>query len=103
MRIIKPSTLRRFWMKHKNAERELAKWIRTTRFATWRSPADVKNSFGARVDFVRVASGHTVAVFDIASNIFRLVAAIHYDFPRVFVLRIFDHEEYDEGNWKEEL
>jgi len=44
-----------------------------------------------------------VAVFDIANNNYRLVAAIHYDYSRVFVLRIFDHAEYDLNYWKEEL
>lgn len=71
--------------------------------AQWRTPADVKRHFGVRVDFVKVASGNTVAVFDIANNNYRMIAAIHYDYPRVFVLRIFDHQEYDKADWKDEL
>src|SRR5437667_7015608 len=109
MRIIKPSTLRRFWLKHRNAEKELRTWIRITSAARWKSTADVKRQFGARLDFVKVASGNgegkpvsTVAVFDIANNNYRLIAAIHYDFPRVFVLRIFDHAEYDLDDWKDQ-
>src|SRR4051794_38580414 len=82
MRIIKPSTLRRFWLANAKAEKELRVWIRITRAASWKSPADVKRQFGARVDFVKVASGNTVAVFDIANNNYRLVAAIHYDCKR---------------------
>src|SRR4051812_14802717 len=103
MRIIKPSTLRRFWLVHGNAEKELRTWIRIVRAARWRTPADVKRVFGVRVDFVKVASENTVAVFDIANNKYRLIAAVHYDFPRVFVLRIFDHREYDRNDWKDEL
>lgn len=103
MRVIKPSTLRRFWLAHPGAERELRTWIRITSAARWRSPADVKRQFGARVDFVKVVSGNTVAVFDIANNNYRLIAAVHYDYPRVFVLRILDHQEYDEDKWKHEL
>ena len=103
MRIIKPSTLRRFWQTRRDAERELAKWLRITGAAAWTSPAEVKRSFGARVDFVKVASGNTAAVFDIANNNYRLIAAIHYDYPRVFVLRILTHKEYDTNLWKEEL
>src|SRR4051812_21124910 len=95
MRIIKPSTLRRFWLSNRDAERELRTGIRITIAPRWASPADVKRQFGSRVDFVKVSSGNTVAVFDIANNNYRLVCAIHYDHPRVFVLRIFDHEEYD--------
>src|SRR3954470_19693551 len=103
MRIVKISTLRRFWLAHPDAEKELRTWIRITDGARWSSPADVKRHFGVRVDFVKVASGNTVAVFDIVNNRYRLIAAVHYDFPRVFVLRIFDHEEYDEDDWKDQL
>lgn len=103
MRIIKVSTLRRFWLLHRDAERELRTWIRITRAARWASPAAVKRQFGARVDFVKVASGNTVAIFDIVNNRYRMIAAIHYDFPRVFILRIFDHAEYDREKWKTEL
>ena len=42
-------------------------------------------------------------MFDIANNRYRMIAAIHYDFPRVFVLRIFGHKEYDKNYWKDEL
>jgi mRNA interferase HigB len=103
MRIIKSSTLRRFWTNHRDAERELRAWIRITAAARWVSPAAVKQQFGARADFVKVASGNTVVVFDIANNRYRMIAAIHYDFPRVFILRIFTHAEYDRNRWKEEL
>jgi mRNA interferase HigB len=103
MRIIKISTLRRFWMRHSDAEKELRAWIRITAAARWVSPAAVKQQFGARVDFIRVGSGNTVAVFDIANNKYRMIAAVHYDYPRLFVLRIFDHREYDKNKWKEEL
>ncbi|HZZ42060.1 MAG TPA: type II toxin-antitoxin system HigB family toxin [Tepidisphaeraceae bacterium] len=103
MRIIKPSTLRRFWLRHRNAEKELRTWIRLVSAARWSSPADVKRHFGVRVDFVKVASGNTLAVFDIANNNYRLITAIHYDYPRIFVLRIFDHQEYDKDQWKDEL
>ena len=63
----------------------------------------MKRSFGARVDFVKVDSGNTVAVFDITNNKYRLGAAIHYDYPRVFVLRVMTHPEYDRNRWKQEL
>jgi mRNA interferase HigB len=103
MRIIKPSTLRRFWLANPKSERELKKWLATSDVANWKHPADVKLDFGARVDFVKVDSGNTVAVFDIANNHWRLIAAIHYDHPRIFVLRILTHDEYDTNEWKRQL
>src|SRR5437870_3321477 len=88
MRVISKTRLKEFRAEHPDAEKELTRWYAVTRSITWGTPADVKRSFGARVDFVKVASGNTVAVFDIANNKYRLVAAIHYDHPRVFVLRV---------------
>ncbi len=103
MRLIKPSTVKRFWERNRGSEGELRKWLRTVEAAEWKRPPDVKAAFGARVDFVKVKSGNTVAVFDIANNNWRLVAAIHYDHPRVFVLRILTHKEYDTNQWKDAL
>ena len=84
----------------RDAEKELTKWYAVASSTTWKTPADVKRSFGARVDFLKVDSGNTVAVFDVSNNKYRLVAAIHYDYPRVFVLRVMTHAEYDENRWK---
>jgi mRNA interferase HigB len=106
MRVISKSRLRRFWEakpQQAKAERALRQWYKLTREADWKSPADVKKLFGKNVDFVQVASENTVAVFNIHGNDFRLIAAIHYDYPRVFVLRILTHREYDRNMWKQEL
>jgi mRNA interferase HigB len=84
-------------------EAELAKWLKTSKEAEWRHPSDVKSAFGARVDFVKVASGNTVAVFDFANNNWRLIAAIHYDRQRLFVPRILTHKDYDTNKWKKDL
>ena len=105
MRIISHVKLKRFWQtpQHHDAEKSLTQWYDITDSAEWRNPAEVKQSFGATVDFVKVRSGNTVAVFDIHNNKYRLVAAIHYDHPRVFVLRIMTHKDYDRNHWKDEL
>lgn len=103
MRVISKSRLRDFWAKHPDAEKELTLWYLVTTAAIWKNPADAKQSFGARLDFVKVDSGNTVAVFDVLNNRYRLVAAVHYDYPRVFVLRIMTHAEYDAEKWKDEL
>jgi mRNA interferase HigB len=103
MRVISKTRLKEFWAVHPDAEKELTKWYAVTSSITWKTPADAKRSFGARLDFVKVASGNTVGVFDITNNKYRLVAAVHYDYPRVFVLRVMTHEEYDLNRWKQEL
>lgn len=105
MRIISHTKLRRFWQAphQADAQKPLTQWYDITESAQWKNPAEVKRSFGAAVDFVKVQSGNTVAVFDIHNNKYRLVAAIHYDYPRIFVLRIMTHGEYDKNHWKHEL
>jgi mRNA interferase HigB len=103
MRVLSRTRLKEFWAEHADAEKELTKWYLVTDEATWKNPADVKESFSVRVDFVKVKSGNTAAVFDILNNKFRLIAAIHYDYPLVFVLRILTHKLDDEEKWKDEL
>lgn len=103
MRIISPKRLREFWEQYPRAKKELKNWLVAVKHATWKTPGDAKIAYGKRVDFVRVASGNTVAVFDITNNNYRLIASIHYDRSRLFVLRVMDHQEYDEDHWKDEL
>ena len=57
----------------------------------------------SEADSTEVASRRTVVVFNIAGKKFRLIAAIHYDIKKVFVLRFMTHAEYSKGKWKEEL
>jgi mRNA interferase HigB len=105
MRIISRRSLREFWSLPARADAmlPLKQWYAVTKAAQWKSPADVKLSFGANVDYVKVRSGNTLAVFDIGGNKYRLVAAVHYDFGRVFILRVLTHREYDLNHWKLEL
>ncbi len=103
MRVISKTRLREFWEKRPDAGKELTTWYLAASKALWKIPAEVKQSFGVRVDFVRVRSGNTVAVLDICNNKYRMIAAIHYDYPRVFVLRVLTYQEYDEEKWKDDL
>ena len=49
------------------------------------------------------ALGHEVTVFNVAGNKYRLLAAIHYNRQKLFVLAILTHAEYSRGGWKEQL
>ena len=102
LRIVIRRRLREFWEAQPAAEEPLKRWYLLTQNATWRSTAEVTQTFGS-ADQVKVNSGSTVTVFNVGGNKFRLVAAIHYDYPRVFVLRVMTHVEYDKDKWKEEL
>lgn len=101
-RVLTRKRLRQYADQHPQARASLEHWERTVRSATWDSPAELKQTFNS-VDPVTVGSGNPVYVFNIQGNEHRLIAAIHFDKKRVFVLRLMTHREYDKGRWKDEL
>jgi mRNA interferase HigB len=108
MRIISRTRLEEFWALHPRTKKELLIWHDMAVGAAWKNPAEVKASFGQRVDFVHTKNNHAVAVFDVSNNRCRLITAIHYlnNHPvkgRVYVLRVLTHQEYDLEQWKDEL
>jgi mRNA interferase HigB len=100
VRIIKEPTLRGYWQRHPDAEAGLAHWIAVTRPARWRSIDDVRRDF-PHADAATVASGHTVTVFNVAGNKYRLVVSIKYRFGVVYVRDFLTHVQYSRGAWKE--
>ena len=91
VQIIALRTLRLFWEVHPQAEMPLRTWYALVANASWDGPADVKQQFGASVDFVP----DNRVIFDIGGNKFRLITAIHHNTGRVFVRNVFTHPEYD--------
>lgn len=102
MRVIGKKALRDYWERCPDAEGWLRSWYRIARASRWRSLTQVRAAF-PHADPVRVRSGSTVTVFNVCGNKHRLVAAIHYDSQRVFVLAVMTHGEYSRGRWKENL
>jgi mRNA interferase HigB len=93
MRIITKRTLRRFWESHPRgaeAERVLETWYRTARAAEWKTPTDVKASYGD----ASILKDSRV-VFNIGGNKFRLVVRINYPYGTVYVRFVGTHAEYD--------
>lgn len=94
MRVISIKRIKEFISQHSDAEASLLAWHDTIVAGTWANFADLKNTF---------KSADTVGertVFNIAHNRYRLIAGIHYNKKRVFVLHILTHKEYDKGEWK---
>jgi mRNA interferase HigB len=102
VRIIKLATVREFARQHADAASGLERWLDVTKATEWRKLHDVRQAFRS-ADEVRVASGRTVVIFNIGGNKYRLIAAIHYNLGKVFVLMFMTHAEYSKGRWKEEL
>ena len=101
MRVIKPSTIRAFERAHADAA-GLEYWLDIVESAKWKKFHDLRQAFRS-ADEVKVSSGRTVVVFNISGNNYRLIAAIHYNMQKVFVLRFLTHAEYSKDRWKDEL
>lgn len=102
MRIIKTSMLKAFWATHREARASLCAWVEQARAAEWRTFEDVRRTLPS-ADMVRVASGRTVVVFNIAHNRYRLIVALHYNTQIAYTLMILTHKEYDRNAWKSQL
>jgi mRNA interferase HigB len=91
MQVIARRTLREFWEMHPDAEAPLTTWCGIASKTVWKTPQDIKDQFGAAVDFV----GDNRVIFDIGGNKFRLVVHVSYPFKRLLVKFIGTHKEYD--------
>ena len=87
---------------HPDARVPLCRWYDLARNSQWHSLTDVRSSMRA-TDPVSVASGNTVYVFNVGGNNYRLIAAIHFDKGRVYVLRVLTHADYDRQGWRDDL
>ena len=90
MRIIAKSTLRDFWQTHPQAEYPLLDWYYVVKEAVWKTPQDVKKTFGN----ASIVANNRI-VFNIKGNDFRLVAERDYRFQLVFIVWVGTHREYD--------
>ncbi|MET0429749.1 MAG: type II toxin-antitoxin system HigB family toxin [Microvirga sp.] len=70
-------------------------WYRRTRHASWKNFAEIKDTFPA----VDTVAGRYI--FDIGGNKIRLIANVRFQGRRVYVLAIFDHNEYEKFKWKQ--
>lgn len=93
MRVIAPSTLKRFGLdpRYRDAFEPLMAWYRVAKAADWSSPADVKDSLRS-ASVLRQGR----VVFNIAGNKYRLVVKINYDYRVVYVRFIGTHAQYDD-------
>ena len=102
MRIITRKRLREFAKRYPDAAEPLEKWEQLVSEAEWESLQDVRDVF-RHADGVTVASAKIVTVFNIGGNKYRLIAAMHYNRQRVYVLRLLTHAEYSKNLWKNNL
>src|SRR5262245_65539682 len=91
MQVLSRRALREFWTVYPHAKGPLSAWYSVVSKAIWSKPNDVREQFGANVDFV----GDSRAIFDIGGNKYRLVVRIGYaPYYRVTVKVGGKHGEY---------
>jgi mRNA interferase HigB len=85
---------------------DAAAWLDAFRYrvnrATWRNISELRADYPS-ADPVRLGDGKTVYVFNVCGNKYRLVVAVHFNIPRVVILRMMTHAEYSKERWKDEL
>jgi len=91
MQIIALRTLKLFWAREPQAETPLRTWYAIVLKASWDNPADLKQQFGASVDFV----ADNRVIFEIGGNKYRLIVRVVYRFKAVQVKFVGTHTEYD--------
>lgn len=75
MRVIAKSTLRDFWVIHKECEEPLKSWYDEAEKSNWISPNEIKYVYPS----VSILQGKRL-VFNIKGNSYRLVVKINYKF-----------------------
>ena len=97
MRVQNKEKLEIFRIKHPSISYALNRWVNVVEAADWKSPVDVKSTFGVNVDFV----GKQV-VFDVGGNKARIITKVVYGILQIVnVAHVLDHAEYDKKKWKE--
>jgi len=91
LRIFTKKTLREYWEKHADCERQLNEWYKIAQKADWKTPHDVKNEF-ANASIVP----NNRVVFNIKGNDYRLVVKFNYQKEWGFIRFIGTHSEYND-------
>jgi mRNA interferase HigB len=90
VRVIAKSTLRSFWIKHKDCEQQLKSWYKEAQEADWKDPRDIKKDYPS-ASFL----ADKRVIFNIKGNNYRLVVRINYDYGIVWIRFIGTHAQYD--------
>lgn len=99
MRLIDIKMFKAFWRQHPDALQPLKRWYDTAEKCDWQNIEQVRKTY-PHADTVRVASGNTATVFNIAGNKYRLITAIHYNTQVIYLMMVLTHKEYDSDKWK---
>lgn len=75
---------------HPQAENPLRSWYAEASRVDWKRPADIKSA-NRNASFLT----NNRVVFNVTGNDYRLVVAVHYNRPMMYVRFVGTHSEYD--------
>ncbi|MEK6592357.1 MAG: type II toxin-antitoxin system HigB family toxin [Pseudomonadota bacterium] len=93
--VITKKRLAGFAVRYPAARDPLLRWYRIVSQTDFASFAAIRSVFRAADQVGRLT------VFDLGSNKFRIIAAVHYNRRRIYIRHVLTHSEYDKGKWKE--
>lgn len=89
-KVLSKGTLRDFWEKYPEVERQLKVWYADVLAAKWQCPTDVKRQYAT----ASILKNERI-VFNIRGNSFRLVTQFDFERQTVYIRFIGSHKEYD--------
>lgn len=95
MHVISHRAILDFAATHPNDAAALDTWYRLMKKATFQNVVELRAVFPSADRVGRVF------VFNIGGNSVRLIAAIHFDRQKIYILDILTHAEYDKDKWKD--
>ena len=93
MNIVAFRTLRAFYEKYPDAAQQLKTWYKEATSANWKSPDEVKKTFGSASII-----GDKRVVFNIKGNKYRLIVKFNYKYGWAWIRFIGTHAGYDKIN-----
>ena len=87
MRVIGVTRLKEFWINHPSAATPLAAWYQVTRHATWKTTAEMLQTWPS------ADLAERLTVFNIGGNEFRLIARVEYQRQEVYIRAVLTHAE----------
>ena len=95
MHVITRKRILDFARQHPNSASSLDAWYRIMKHTTIENFAEMKTIFPS-ADFFK-----DKIIFNIAGNNISLIASVHFNTQKVYILHILTHSEYDKNKWKE--
>ena len=90
MRVIAKRTLREFWEKHEDCEKQLKSWFQETEKSEWNNINELKSEYPS----ASILKDNRI-VYNIKGNKYRLIVKFNFEFRIGWIRFIGTHAAYD--------